>query len=852
MSRRPSLGCHTHRSTLTRCALRGVLLSALLAAALFPAFADEPAPSRSLFLESSAQPWSKSGMLSREPGTLRERAVAFDTGVLTPSVRELTLTLFADTSLNVVLDESQTLVRGGRGWVGHVDACAFSEVFLVERDGVLAGSVRCGGRLFQLRPQGRGVVQIREAAADLLDEGPDDAILPPPSAMADQPLFESKVGPVPESAGRIDLMIVYTAQARSAAGGAAGIAAMADLAVLEANTAYENSGVNHRLRLVHVAEVDYVESGDSGTDLGRLQAVGDGYLDAVHDWRNQYGADVVSMWTETGGCGLGYMMSNVSSGFGPWAFNHETLGCATGNYTVPHEIGHNMGARHDWYVDDTQNSPQSYNHGYVDFPNRWRSVMAYNSLCSDQGGAYCERIAHFSNPGVSYGGAPTGIASGTNVSCVEGNTANPACDADVRQMLNGSAATVAAFRTTQFLATLTLGAAPETLDPGETITYTLTAENFTETTATSVVLRNDIPAGTTLDPSSLSGDAGYTGTGPGHTITWTTGQDLAPGGTIVRSFRVYADQSGVVPNQASVSSANGNTAATSNIAETTVLAHGACGFADGFESGAISAYWRKETTANGRVSVSSAYPDSGSYGAILDASSSGTNSLASMIVTLDLASSGQSELRFRWADMGDEYHASYDGVFIREDKNASWSKVYSFTDQAAGVYQDGLVDIDAAAASAGITLGAGFQLKFSQYDNWYVRTDDPGSGDGYAIDGISLYCTPKEAGTGSAGGGALTASGKDTFSWGADGNFTGYRLYRGDANDLPRLADGGVDSCQRWEGTTNSVSGLIELPGDAEGRLFWYLVAGFNGLGEGSAGSGSAGARVLNSSGTCP
>jgi len=38
----------------------------------------------------------------------------------------------------------------------------------------------------------------------------------------------------------------------------------------------------------------------------------------------------------------------------------------------------------------------------------------------------------------------------------------------------------------------------------------------------------------------------------------------------------------------------------------------------------------------------------------------------------------------------------------------------------------------------------------------------------------------------------------------------------------------------------------------ASGDFYWYIVVGVNATGEGSAGTATAGPRVVNSTGTCP
>ena len=94
-----------------------------------------------------------------------------------------------------------------------------------------------------------------------------------------------------------------------------------------------------------------------------------------------------------------------------------------------------MGARHDWYVDTVVNSPYTYNHGYVNLEDRWRTVMAYNTECSAET-VYCTRLQYWSNPDVTYVGDPMGVAEGQPYA------------ADNRKTLNNTAYTVANFRET--------------------------------------------------------------------------------------------------------------------------------------------------------------------------------------------------------------------------------------------------------------------------------------------------------------------------------------------------------------------------------------------------------------------
>jgi hypothetical protein len=171
---------------------------------------------------------------------------------------------------------------------------------------------------------------------------------------------------------------------------------------------------------------------------GILKLFTDGYMDNVHTLRNTYKADLVSLFVANGGayCGMAYIMTTVATTFASNAFSVVDKDCATGYYSFGHEMGHNMGARHDRYVDGTDNSPYKYNHGYYYSPGKWRTVMAYNDGCS-AAGVSCTRIAYWSNPNKFYNGVAMGVSS------------TSASAADNRTTLNNTAYTVANFRASQ-------------------------------------------------------------------------------------------------------------------------------------------------------------------------------------------------------------------------------------------------------------------------------------------------------------------------------------------------------------------------------------------------------------------
>ncbi len=351
----------------------------------------------------------------------------------------LTLNLFDDAIFNAVMDRVELNRNGSYTWVGHLETVAYSHVFLVVYENVLVGKISTPTTVYQVAYSGDGVHTITQFDPTHF---PDEA-QPLVAPAAEPPTYPA----APSAAGDgavIDLLVLYTAAASSAAGGDSVLENEILLAVAETNQVYLNSGITQRLDLVHTAKAaGYIEAGNIYTDLLRLTNTSDGYIDEAHTLRNTYHADLVALVVQTGGCGIAWLNSSAAS-----AFSVFSRDCMRTNLTLPHETGHNMYARHDWYMDATLNSPYSYSKGYVNTTARWRTVMAYNDHCAALGFS-CARIPYFSNPNVTYGGSPTGVPIGTNTSCTVGNPANPPCDADNRTALNNTAATMDGFRNSE-------------------------------------------------------------------------------------------------------------------------------------------------------------------------------------------------------------------------------------------------------------------------------------------------------------------------------------------------------------------------------------------------------------------
>jgi len=330
-------------------------------------------------------------------------------------------------------------------WRGVVETTGAPATIIWWPDGTMTGTIQHQGRIFSIRhmgaqlqaivelgeermpPEHAPMTQGRRANDPNLQDDPlvrqgdasklkqSTAAVSPPDPKAPPPV---KAASSPSDEITIDVIIAYTKKAAANYNDVK--RELIDLSIEEANESFRKSGIAKvKLRLVHSYQTDYVEEGEHFLHVWRFADRGDGYMDEIHGLRDKFRADVaVLIVDDSQGCGLATRVyADAEEAFA--VVHHE---CAATSYSVAHEIGHIIGARHDLSL-DTSTTPFAYGHGFVN-GTKWRDIMSYKKSC---GG--CPRLPIWSSPKVMINGDVAGTA-----------------DTDNARVIVEQAARVAAFR----------------------------------------------------------------------------------------------------------------------------------------------------------------------------------------------------------------------------------------------------------------------------------------------------------------------------------------------------------------------------------------------------------------------
>jgi len=395
----------------------------------------------------------------------------------------LKLNLFEDVVYTAILDriEQNDGARYGKAhadsytWIGHLLEEPESLVVMVVRGESLYGTIATAGGNYSIQRlhDGNGLHAIVQNDPSFYAKQNGTDALP----AFDDPISQQSIGKQTVNKSRamrqgtettfanaadngdvVDVLVTYSDDFLDLnyVGSPEGAISLVELYVAYTNAVLSRSEADLQINLVHLQEIEYdewtIDEVDEdvnhlGKNLDDLYQ-GERGLEVVHELRDTYHADQVTMLFGNGGGGLAYV-TNFNPNTQWLAF--AAVGCwSSCDYIYAHEVGHNLGATHDWYSSGMGGTVRSYGHGHSDVENRFRTVMAYGEICIVNGHG-CPVAPYFSNPDLTYNGGPLGIASGTNESCERQDTENYLCDADNRRMFNETSLVIAGYRSSEVI-----------------------------------------------------------------------------------------------------------------------------------------------------------------------------------------------------------------------------------------------------------------------------------------------------------------------------------------------------------------------------------------------------------------
>ncbi len=366
---------------------------------------------------------------------VRQRAVTLDATVLQNAVQlvqdavtsasmvptQLVMNFFSDTRITVEIESLEVPDSGNIVLMGHVAGEDESAVTLVLTDGILVGDVRRArvNETFEIRHVAGDIHLIRltqpkndegDCHAVETDPGDDDELgegegaqvgsghessLELAEAALSSDAVESGIDNL-QSTPVIDILVAYTPQARAYQGGTSAMQALIQLGITDTNQALASSGSSLQVRLAGTLETRQNETGVWRSDLQALKGKSDGRWDEVHAERIRVGADQVTLIGRYSGSkvtGIGFINASVASAF------TVVKSSAFKQYTFSHELGHNLGLRHE--------------DGYVNATGRFRTIIAYGNY---------PRIRRFSNPDRTYNGYLTGNSAHNEIRVINRNS----------------------------------------------------------------------------------------------------------------------------------------------------------------------------------------------------------------------------------------------------------------------------------------------------------------------------------------------------------------------------------------------------------------------------------------------
>jgi len=308
----------------------------------------------------------------------------------------LTLRLFNDVSIKLFIESITAGKDSTEVWTLRPDGPRFGIATIITSPSAVYARIQIHTTIYEVFPVGKNIVRIREIDQTKF---PSEA---PPIEKISKGDRQINNGPTVENPVITVLALLP---------GAPGSSLVCDdpffkrlLETIFTNSlnqvfnSIENTGVS---AIVEFACVEYTPAaGNLDQDLNWVSSDKNAKVIALRD---QHKADLVCLLvpnSDANVCGVGRFNYPVESKDADRGFSVVRLSCAIDNFTFAHELGHNMGMRHDRQTTNQFNSPDC-NFGSLFRITREsppsteiaRTVMAYKEACDG-----CARYPFYSTP----------------------------------------------------------------------------------------------------------------------------------------------------------------------------------------------------------------------------------------------------------------------------------------------------------------------------------------------------------------------------------------------------------------------------------------------------------------------
>ena len=390
--------------------------------------------------------------------------------------KRISLALFDGEQIEARLGRLDSRDDDSYSWLGWTPGEDVSDVVLTVVDGVMMGTIYRDDQTFLLRAITRTVYELMEVDVSRLPPEDGEALaredindLLAAEVIRPQPLdrrqrlqrerfrrrnlrrrhpryeaheLEDGIRRVTDSGARIDLMVAYTPEAAAQAAtlrdvngnivdNVTDIHTLIQHGVDRTNLVVGLGGIPTTFHVVRTLEVAAPEPEASTSQIMLAQLDEGGfYHDELLQAADESRADIISLFVEGrdewNACGRARTMTSIidpsqqiyTDGRGEnylFGKNIVRAECGLFGFTLTHELGHNVGLKHDHFVlEPGSQGATPIGFGFVLVPPRKITMMAYPDLCRVYfPGESCKRLPRFSDPLESYAGYPLGLQGGT-------------------------------------------------------------------------------------------------------------------------------------------------------------------------------------------------------------------------------------------------------------------------------------------------------------------------------------------------------------------------------------------------------------------------------------------------------